>query len=96
MSKKSHELAGKLDALGIVLLAFPDPVDHSYTVNVIDEPQIEKLMDQFALMQEHELAVRMLHQKEMFGDCVEDGDPWPCKTIRVLDWRPDSGQKESE
>lgn len=39
-------------------------------------------------LQEKELAIRMLHTKEDFGDCVEDGDPWPCKTIRVLDFTP--------
>ena len=33
-------------------------------------------------------AVRMIHQKEQFGDCVEDGERFPCKTIRVLDWVP--------
>jgi len=31
-------------------------------------------------------AIRMIHQPEMFGDCVEDGEPYPCKTVRILDW----------
>ena len=31
-----------------------------------------------------EASLRQLHAEEMFGDCVEDGDPWPCKTVRML------------
>jgi len=30
----------------------------------------------------------MVHQKEIFGDCVEDGEQYPCKTVRILDWVP--------
>jgi hypothetical protein len=30
-------------------------------------------------------ALRGVHQKEVFGDCTEDGDPFPCRTIRALD-----------
>lgn len=30
-------------------------------------------------------ALRHVHVKEMFGDCTEDGDPYPCRTIRALD-----------
>lgn len=33
-------------------------------------------------------AIRLLHSVEEFGDCVEDGEPYPCKTIRILDWMP--------
>lgn len=35
---------------------------------------------------EAEQAIRLIHTEEMFGDCVEDGDPYPCKTIQILDW----------
>lgn len=35
-----------------------------------------------------ERALRKLHAKEEFNDCVEDGEPYPCKTIQILDWRP--------
>lgn len=30
-------------------------------------------------------TVRAIHAREMFGDCVEDGQPFPCRTIRTLD-----------
>lgn len=30
-------------------------------------------------------ALRKVHVKEMFGDCEEDGEPWPCRTARALD-----------
>lgn len=30
-------------------------------------------------------ALRSTHQAEMFGDCTEDGGPFPCRTIRALD-----------
>lgn len=30
-------------------------------------------------------ALRSIHRPEMFGDCTEDGDPFPCRTIRALD-----------
>lgn len=33
-------------------------------------------------------ALRLVHAKEEFGDCVEDGEPFPCKTIRILDFIP--------
>ena len=33
-------------------------------------------------------AIRLVHQKEIFGDCVEDGEQYPCKTVRILDWVP--------
>ena len=39
-------------------------------------------------------AVRMIHQKEQIGDCVEDGERFPCKTIRVLDWVPDEKEMD--
>ena len=39
-------------------------------------------------------AVRMIHQKEQFGDCVEDGERFPCKTIQVLDWVPDEKEMD--
>lgn len=29
-------------------------------------------------------ALRAQHQREQFGDCTEDGDPFPCRTIRAL------------
>lgn len=29
-------------------------------------------------------SLLMVHQPEEYGDCVEDGDPWPCKTARVI------------
>lgn len=28
--------------------------------------------------------IRELHSIEMFGDCVEDGQKYPCRTIQVL------------
>lgn len=28
--------------------------------------------------------IRELHAIEMFGDCVEDGQKYPCRTIQVL------------
>lgn len=31
-------------------------------------------------------AIALIHQREQFGDCVDDGDPWPCKTMQVLAW----------
>lgn len=43
--------------------------------------------EELATLREHERAIRMIHTEEMFGDCVEDGEPYPCKTIRVLDWK---------
>lgn len=30
-------------------------------------------------------ALRRVHTKEEFGDCVEDGEPYPCPTIRAID-----------
>ena len=30
-------------------------------------------------------ALRTVHVKEMFGDCEEDGEHYPCRTIRALD-----------
>lgn len=30
-------------------------------------------------------ALRNVHTEEQFGDCVEDGDPYPCQTIQLLD-----------
>jgi hypothetical protein len=30
-------------------------------------------------------ALRRVHTEEQFGDCVEDGDPYPCQTIQLLD-----------
>lgn len=30
-------------------------------------------------------ALRAVHVEEQFGDCVEDGDPYPCQTIQLLD-----------
>jgi hypothetical protein len=32
-----------------------------------------------------ESTLRVIHAREEFGDCVEDGDPFPCRTIRLLD-----------
>ncbi|MBN9214165.1 MAG: hypothetical protein J0J04_04995 [Microbacterium sp.] len=29
-------------------------------------------------------ALRATHLREMFGDCTEDGDHYPCRTIRAL------------
>jgi len=29
-------------------------------------------------------ALRKVHQPEMFGDCVEDGEHYPCRTARAL------------
>lgn len=29
-------------------------------------------------------ALRRVHKPEIFGDCVEDGESYPCKTARVL------------
>lgn len=29
-------------------------------------------------------ALRATHQEEMFGDCTEDGDHFPCRTIRAV------------
>lgn len=47
------------------------------------------LVAEVELMRQHERAIRIIHQKEMFGDCVEDGEVYPCKTIQILDWRPE-------
>lgn len=31
-------------------------------------------------------AIRSVHYQEEFGpDCVEDGDPYPCMTVKILD-----------
>lgn len=30
-------------------------------------------------------GLRRVHTADMFGDCVEDGDHYPCKTARILD-----------
>ena len=30
-------------------------------------------------------TLRRVHAKEMFGDCEEDGEHYPCKTVRMLD-----------
>lgn len=30
-------------------------------------------------------TLRAQHQREQFGDCTEDGDPFPCRTIRAID-----------
>lgn len=49
---------------------------------------MKKLVEELQIQHEREKAIRMLHDKEMFGDCVEDGEVYPCKTIQVLDWRP--------
>lgn len=35
-----------------------------------------------------ERAIRRLHSPDIVNDCIEDGDPYPCNTIRVLDWNP--------
>jgi hypothetical protein len=32
-----------------------------------------------------EYMLRKVHEREQFGDCVEDGEPYPCATIRILD-----------
>lgn len=29
--------------------------------------------------------LRRVHTKEQFGDCVEEGEVWPCQTSRILD-----------
>ena len=39
-------------------------------------------------------ALRMIHIEEQFGDCVEDGERYPCKTISILDWVP--AEKEND
>lgn len=52
-------------------------------------PAVIAVLDEIELMRSRERAIRTLHAKEMFGDCVEDGDPFPCHTIRVLNWRPE-------
>lgn len=30
-------------------------------------------------------TLRAIHAREEYGDCVEDGDPYPCRTIRLLE-----------
>lgn len=61
-----------------------------------DKQMLSDYVEQVALMNERELAIRMLHREEQFHDCEEDGDPYPCKTVRVLDWRPtDAGATEA-
>jgi hypothetical protein len=30
-------------------------------------------------------TLRIIHAREEYGDCVEDGDPYPCRTIRLLE-----------
>lgn len=41
-------------------------------------------------------AIRTLHEREQFGDCVEDGEAFPCKTVRILDWEPTDAVKTAE
>lgn len=41
-------------------------------------------------------AIRNLHEKELFGDCVEDGETFPCKTVRILDWEPTDAAETTE
>lgn len=38
--------------------------------------------------------LREIHAREEFGDCVEDGEPFPCKTVRVLDFMDREGQSD--
>lgn len=33
-------------------------------------------------------AIRRVHLREQFGDCVEDGEPFPCQTVRILNGEP--------
>ena len=42
----------------------------------------------FTVAEQKLIAIRQVHAVEMFGDCVEDGEQYPCKTIRILDWVP--------
>ena len=41
------------------------------------------MTDQFA---QANAALRVIHVREEFGDCVEDGEPFPCRTVQVLDF----------
>lgn len=41
-----------------------------------------------------ERALRAGHHPDIVGDCVEDGDPFPCNTIRILDWNPLAADRE--
>lgn len=48
----------------------------------------ELMVEDHEIWEARERALREIHAREEFGDCIEDGEPYPCKTIRVLDWRP--------
>jgi hypothetical protein len=39
---------------------------------------------ELARMQSTDAALRGIHVMELFGDCVEDGQRFPCRTIQVL------------
>ena len=39
---------------------------------------------ELARMTSADSTLRGIHQMELFGDCVEDGQRFPCQTIQVL------------
>ena len=39
---------------------------------------------ELARMQSTDAVLRGIHVMELFGDCVEDGQRFPCRTVRVL------------
>ncbi len=39
---------------------------------------------ELARMMSADSTLRGIHQMELFGDCVEDGQRFPCQTIQVL------------
>lgn len=41
-------------------------------------------------------AIRKIHVKEMFGDCAEDGDHFPCRSIRAAEIVGGPAPKESD
>lgn len=51
-------------------------------------PLLKRIAESLELAEQKGAALRVVHAKEEFGDCVEDGEPFPCKTIRVLDFTP--------
>lgn len=65
-------------------------VENLRTTAAEDLRMVRKLEAENARLRKALEAVAALHQAEMFNDCVEDGDAWPCKTQRVVAWAEES------
>jgi len=63
------------------------------------EYALEPLVDELLIMRYKLSQILLGHSKEMFGDCVEDGEPYPCPTVRIarahLQFTPDPSDKET-